>query len=298
MSIGYAYLDHNIVDRIDTSLRDSLVSFLDSNQLAPVVSIASLGEIERGERPERVTANIAALLDIGSKIILEADSSIHIVSMNSARIWELLASKDTLIENTLKIINAVQFYLICCNTKEELEQRIDEVTEQIRLLKSNHGDNTIPRDLEKIVASLEEIRIGGIPAQYNWAGDLRSRLAMDPREINNLRPKDLWKTIEKATRASGTSLPLDISRGSTRELIYNSLLSLNAIGYWSDSINCREKQLAFNYDCMHGEYGAFCDVVISADKRFVKRLHASYYHIGIATRTVLLAGGQFIECND
>jgi hypothetical protein len=274
------------------------VRFIESNRLTPVVSTASLGEIERGERPERVAANIASLLDIGSRFILEADSRIHIVSLSSARIWELLASKNTLIEDTVNVVNAVQFYLISCTSKDELDQRIAEVTEQIRVLIRRHGDTKVSRDLEETIALMETVRMGGIPAQYNWAGELRSRLAIDPREINNLRPKDLWRTIEEVALASGSSLPFDVSRGSTRERIYNALLSLNAIGYWADGINSREKQLAFNYDCMHGIYGALCGVVISADKRFVNRLHAVYYHIGIATRTFLLAGGQFIECND
>ena len=300
MSVGYAYLDQNVVDRIDTRLRTALVSFLQDNGLTPVVSTASLGEIERGERPERVAANIDGLLDLGARFIIEADSRILIVTLSSGRISELLASKNQLVEDTVNVVNAAQFYLICCTSKGELEKRIDDVAKQISVLIDRYDSTNAKasRNLQELIDLMEAIKTGGVPPQYNWAGDLRSSLAMDPREINNLTPKDLWRIINEATRASGASLPFDISRGSTRERIYNVLLTLHAIGFWADGVGSRKSQLAFNYDCMHGIYGVLCSAVISADKRFMKRLRAAYYYLGIPTRTVLLAGGQFTEYTD
>ena len=38
MTIAYAYLDQNVVDRLDTPLRDALVCFLREGRLTPVVS--------------------------------------------------------------------------------------------------------------------------------------------------------------------------------------------------------------------------------------------------------------------
>ncbi len=64
---------------------------------------------------------------------------------------------------------------------------------------------------------------------------------------------------------------------------------------WADNIDNKARQLAFNYDCMHGVYGTICKVVISSDRRFLRRLSAAYYHIGIETRTVLIRAGQIIE---
>jgi len=197
------------------------VSFLQDNQLTPVVSIASLNEIERGERAERVAANIEGLLDLGSRFIIVADSRIHIVALSSTRISELLARKNKLIEDTVKVVSAAQFYLISRTSKDELEQRRAKVTEQIRMLVGRYDgtDAKASRNLQELIALMEAISVGGVPPQYNWASDLCSKLAIAPREINNLKPEDLWKTIEEATRASGASLPFDISQGSTRERI-------------------------------------------------------------------------------
>jgi hypothetical protein len=120
-------------------------------------------------------------------------------------------------------------------------------------------------------------------------------LSIRPRDINNLKPKELWETIAELTQESGASLPFDISQGNTRERLYNVLLTLNSIGYWADGIDSKEKQLSFNYDCMHGIYGTLCRAVISADKRFINRLRAAYYYLCIPARTILLVGTQFFE---
>ena len=145
---------------------------------------------------------------------------------------------------------------------------------------------------------MDEIKAGRIPAKFNWARDLRSKLGIDPREINNLRPKDLWVAIEEATRSKGASLPFDASGGPIRKRIYNALMILNALGYWADVIESSARQMAFNYDSMHGIYGTICKAIISSDKRFLRRLRAAYHYIDIRTRTVLVRADQFIEEGD
>lgn len=298
--MDYTYLDQNIVDRIDTHLQTALVRFLDEKALTPVVSTASLGEIERGGRPERVASNIKALLPIGTRFILEADSVIYIAELSLVRVLELLASKNKIVEDTVDVVNAAQFYLISCTSKNEIEQRIAEVTDQIRALidRYDHTGAKAPRNLLELIALMEAVTEGGVPSKYNWVGELRSELAINPREINNLKPQELWKKIADLTQASGASLPFDLSGGSVRERLYNVLLTLNALGYWSDSIDSRKRQLAFNYDCMHGIYGTLCRAVISSDKRFINRLRAAYHYMCIPTRTVFVVGEQFIEEKD
>jgi hypothetical protein len=69
--MNYVYLDHNIIDRIDKGLKDEVVKFLEKNRFVPVVSIASLLEIERGKQLERTFANIQALINIGASIICQ-----------------------------------------------------------------------------------------------------------------------------------------------------------------------------------------------------------------------------------
>ncbi len=145
------------------------MSFLQDNQLTPVVSIASLNEIEGGERAERVAANIEGLLDLGSRFIIVADSRIHIVALSWTRISELLARKNKLIEDTVKVVNAAQSYLISRTSKDELEQRRSKVTEQIRMLVGRYDgtDAKASRNLQELIALMEAISVGGVPPQYN-----------------------------------------------------------------------------------------------------------------------------------
>ncbi len=142
------------------------------------------------------------------------------------------------------------------------------------------------------------IKESEIPSEYNFSRDIRSKLAMNPQEINNLKPQELWKKILYLTQASKVSLPFDLSEGSKKERLFNILLTLNVLGYWPDNINSRKKQIAFNYDCMHGIYGTLCRVVISSDKRFIKRLRAAYHYMGVQIQTVIVVGEQFVEETD
>ncbi len=298
MTVGYAYLDHNVVDRIDTPLRDALLCFFQENELTPVVSTASLGEIERSGRADRVEACITALLGIGSQFILENDSCIHVVQLSVEQIQDLLASKNTLVADTVSAVNAAQFYLISATSRNELEQRLSEINKDIQALIRLHDGAKTAESLLELMRLMDAIKIGGIPDKFNWARELRSRLGIDPQEINNLRPKDLWRIIEEATLTNGASLPFDASTGPICERIYNALMALNALGYWADGIDSSARQMAFNYDCMHGIYGAICHAIISSDKRFLRRLRAAYHYLGIGTRTVFVRAGHTIEEGD
>lgn len=161
--MNYAYLDHNIVDRIDTHLQEPLVRFLDEKVLTPVVSTASLVEIERGEHTERVTSNIKALLAIGARFILEVDSVIYIDTLSFVRVSELLASKNKLVEDTVNVLNAAHFYLLnSWTSKNEIEQRIAEVIDQMKELidRYDHTDTKIPKDLLGWIDTMEALREG------------------------------------------------------------------------------------------------------------------------------------------
>ncbi len=299
--MNYAYLDHNIVDRIDTHLQEPLVRFLNKKALTPVISTVSLVEIERGEQPERVAANIKALLSIGARFIHEVDSDIYINTLSLVRVLELLNSKNELIEDTVNVLNAAHFYLLNgWTSRNEIEQRIAQVTNQMRDLinRYNHTDTKIPMDLLNWIDTMEALRDGGVPSEYNFSSDIRSTLAMNPQEINNLSPQELWKKISYLTQTSEASLPLDLSKGSIKERLFNVLLTLNVLGYWPDNIDSRKRQLAFSSDCMHGIYGTLCRTVISSDKRLIKRLRAAYHYMDIPTQTVLVVGEQFIEETD
>ncbi len=299
--MNYAYLDHNIVDRIDTHLQEPLARFLDEKALTPVISTVSLIEIERCEQPESVTANIKSLLDIGSRFIHEIGSDIYINTLSLVRVLELLNSKNELIEDTVNVLNAAHFYLLnSWTSRNEIEQRIEEVTNQMRDLvnRYNHTDTTIPMNPPAWIDTTPAPRAGGIPSHYNFSSDIRLKLAMNPQEINNLRPQELWKKISNLTQISEVSLPFDLSKGSTKERLFNVLLTLNVLGYWPDNIDSRKRQLAFSSDCMHGIYGTLCRSIISSDKRFIKRLRAAYHYIGVQTQTVLVVGEQFIEKTD
>ncbi len=156
--MSYAYLDHNIVDRIDTHLHGPLVRFLDEKRLTPVISTVSLVEIERGGQPERVTSNIKALLAIGTKFIIEVGSDIYIDTLSFNRVLKLLDSRNELVEDTVNVLNTTHFYLLnSWTSKNEIEQRIAEVIDQMRGLidRYNHTDTKIPMDLLDWIDTME-----------------------------------------------------------------------------------------------------------------------------------------------
>ena len=82
---------------------------------------------------------------------------------------ELLASKNKIVEDAVDVANAVQFYLISCTSKNEIEQRRAEVTGQIRALidRCGHTGAKAPMNLLELIAPMEAVIEGGVPSKYN-----------------------------------------------------------------------------------------------------------------------------------
>lgn len=60
---------------------------------------------------------------------------------------------------------------------------------------------------------------------------------------------------------------------------------LNLIGYYPDeSLNKENKFLRSNLDRSHATLGCFCDIFVTHDKRFIKKMKVIYEHFNIATK--------------
>lgn len=60
---------------------------------------------------------------------------------------------------------------------------------------------------------------------------------------------------------------------------------LNLIGYYPDeSLNKENKFLRSNLDRSHATLGCFCDIFVTRDKRFIKKMKVIYEHFNIATK--------------
>ena len=295
--MNYIYLDHNIVDRIDTVLKDAFPTFLDNTGCIPVVSAVSLGEIERGNQPERVKSNINSLLSVGSKFILDTESKVVVAALNKEDIYELLSSKNQLIAATVAAVNETQFYLDYCSSKDELISKIEEVLPRLKSLldRFKKFENIPPSKLPELIDSLEILISEYVPEKCKYFNILRNSLNVDAREINNLKPKDLWNKLETEIQKSRNTETLYPVGSTVKQRIYFVLAFLNAIGYWSDNQDRGNRQLAFNYDNLHAIYGSFCCGFISSDKRFLKRLSAAYFYLSIQTKIYHYDSSKFTE---
>lgn len=286
--MNYAYLDHNIIDRIDSGLLHEVTKFLSDNAFIPVVSTTSLTEIERCGRPERVIANIQSLMTMGARFMLDSDSESEMIlaQLSTEKIYEILSRKNQTIADIIKFLSAAQFYKFSCRSKRELEASLGGVIEEIRPLidKLDKKHEKTAGDLYTLIEILNNLIKEDMPDEFNFINDLRSKLAVNSKELNNLEPAELWEKIEKLFGENRRLIIWWPLEGSIKYRLYHALLMLNTIGYWCDSIDSEKRQLAFNYDCMHGFYGCFCGGVISSDKRFLKRLKAAYYYLSIQTK--------------
>lgn len=73
------------------------------------------------------------------------------------------------------------------------------------------------------------------------------------------------------------------------ERIFNRILIiydfLNLIGYFPDeSLNKENKFLRSNLDRSHATLGCFCDIFVTHDKRFIKKMKVIYEHFNIGTK--------------
>jgi len=140
-----------------------------------------------------------------------------------------------------------------------------------------------------------------------WSGikDFRAATGLGPKELNNIdSPGVLTKIWEKyKTLPPFNSMNIGVEEffGLKQNPIYpdrpyfkhqkvNTIYNmLNTLGYWPDSKVHKERRfISALSDNSHASMASFCNVLISRDKAFVKKVRAAYEYLEMPTLVQLV----------
>lgn len=168
-------------------------------------------------------------------------------------------------------------------------------------------NETIISQYKVSLEKIERLMLKEIPDDINWDGikDFRNHFGIQPIQLNNIKPPNtlikIWEQFKNKPPYDKNVMDIyDFFHLKNNPLspeqpyynhqkvavIYNML---NTLGYWPDSGIHKEKRfIAAMSDNGHASMASFCQVLLSNDKNFIKKVNAAYEYLGITTLVKLV----------
>lgn len=178
----------------------------------------------------------------------------------------------------------------------------DEFKEQIKehsALMIDQYKSTL-NDLEKTISK-------DIPDTKNWNAikSFRESIGIGPKQLNNIEPPNvierIWDIFKIKIPENNQIKNLDDFFNISVNLVYpdkpyhlhqkvNSMYNmLNTIGYFPDSNIHKERRfVAALSDNSHASMASFCNLLLSRDEFFVKKVRAVYEYLEVPTEVILV----------
>lgn len=208
-------------------------------------------------------------------------------------------------ENSLADIHGEQIYAfknllrnMVKNTEEapiDNESQLQDISE-----KMSKYFSSILHDLEQEISKT-------IPDTRNWNAIKSFRTSMDigPKELNNITAPNviekIWQVVSKKLSPSDSLLTIDdffrlnanpvnpSEEYHMHQKVTTMYNILNSIGYFPDSKVHNEKRFyAAMSDTSHASLASFCDLLLSRDENFVKKVEAIYEYLEVPTKVILV----------
>lgn len=179
----------------------------------------------------------------------------------------------------------------------EVEEEVPGITEVIREKKKE-----LLADFERSISEIESRMQEDIGDGINWSGvkDFRGAIQLGPIEFNNLESpnivKKIWGLVQKKEKhfekisveefLSFNQAAAQPERAlHTHEKIHAIYNMLNMVGYFPDTKQHNERRfVSAQSDAIHASMAGFCQVVVSRDERFVKKLGAALEYLNLNTQ--------------
>ena len=202
----------------------------------------------------------------------------------------------------------------------ELLNSMQESVSEIR----EDGDDEVGLALEQIIPIFSEMSVDVFNSSLGELNKQMSQDIPDPEgfdgpntfqeyfevgseQLNNIKPpkvvEQIWEWISASEKLSEQQQNLedflkpfygvteDGVQPDWKGKIRGLYLFLNFIGYWPDKKRRNLKKfIAAQSDIEHAVYGAYSNLIISSDERFVKKISAIYEYLGISTEVFHVIG--------
>jgi len=276
------YLDHNVIDRFDKGETAYLDPLLANKGVLPIISMASVDEIFRGDDEARSRRNIESLKRLGVRYIHSGPDESH-MSISELD-YENMHQKWLKMQSDIGPLNDSHFSFISTlfkgNVPEAIQDMNQAVSDHIAWIKSNYDKfpNLQPQ-MNEVLSNPQEYR--------ELCGQLihmKALLPFTPKEINNIQEKSVfWTCVDKLKSAADENL--QVIGGFIKEEIESAktineqftivFLWLNLFGYHPDKLTQKDRVRSNFSDANHAKYAIACDAMLTLDKKFAKRATAA-----------------------
>ena len=168
----------------------------------------------------------------------------------------------------------LEAYIDLCHQRMRLlESQLHDFEKGMRLMNENFKEANQDQSVSKIFRDAYCINVDNLKKIEGF--DALNRIFAYLDEIkpeNSPQLRELYKDIFDENKRIFNRI----------FIIYDFL---NLIGYYPDeSLNKENKFLRSNLDRSHATLGCFCDIFVTHDKRFIKKMKVIYEHFNIATK--------------
>ncbi|WP_165855715.1 hypothetical protein [Marinobacter sp. JSM 1782161] len=157
-------------------------------------------------------------------------------------------------------------------------------------------------DFERSISEIESRMQEDIGDGVDWSGvsDFRGSIQLGPVELNNIESPDvvkkIWELVQKKEehfKNISVEQFLSFKQAAaqperalhTHEKIHAIYNMLNMVGYFPDTKQHNERRfVSAQSDAIHASMAGFCQVVVSRDERFVKKLSAALEYLNLNTQ--------------
>jgi hypothetical protein len=313
-----AYLDQNVIDAIKRHGIKEFQEWLIS-EYALVYSNETLEEIKRSNNPNIYLGILEQLNALHVQPVLDSnfqsiDHQAHLTERCPFEIYNVYERQATIYGNPLQSLlepsrkfmggypdksnteiakNQIKnFESLLTNVEKEIESLTstskEQVNEILNLYRDTHSKTVL--DSAKILDNHEGM---------NDLNYFRNFFQVGPTSLNNIPNINTVESIRDIIRKKNgqkdiffdldfyiSTFNRELSILERCSIIYNAL---NYIGYHSDAAMHKYKKFsASTSDCVHTAYASLCDVLISCDKRLVRKATATYEYLNINTKVVQL----------
>lgn len=168
----------------------------------------------------------------------------------------------------------LQAYIDLCHQRMQfLESQLHDFQKDIRLMNENFKEANQDQSMSKAFRDAYCINVDNLKKIEGFNALSRIFAYLDEVKPKSFPPlRELYKDIFDEDKRIFNRI----------FIIYDFL---NLIGYYPDeSLNKENKFLRSNLDRSHATLGCFCDIFVTHDKRFIKKMKVIYEHFNIATK--------------
>jgi hypothetical protein len=278
------YLDHNIIDGFDKGETGYLDPLLANKAVLPIISLASVDEIFRGDDEARSRRNIESLKKLGVRYVHSGpdESQMSISDLD----YENMHQKWVKMQSVIGPLNDSHFLFISAlfrgNAPEALRDMDQAVNDQIAWTKNNYDKfPALYAHMDKVLRNPQEYK-----ELCGKLIHLKALLPFTPKEINNIPENSVfWTCVNKLKSATDANLQLignyienKIESAKTIDEQFTIVFDwLNFFGYYPDDLTRKDIVRSNFTDASHATYAIACDAVaiLTLDKKFAKRAAAA-----------------------